>query len=83
MATKSNWRMYTNKVIVDVITKNPTVREEKELRRLISKAYPFGERAMHPYKIWCSEVKNCLVKYGIIDGKYLKKEYDPNQQELF
>jgi hypothetical protein len=24
--------------------------------------YPFGERAMHPYKIWCSEVNKLLKK---------------------
>lgn len=24
--------------------------------------YPFGERAMHPYKIWCSEVNRVLGK---------------------
>tara|TARA_Y100000310_G_scaffold38796_1_gene36318 strand:- start:3895 stop:4143 length:249 start_codon:yes stop_codon:yes gene_type:complete len=31
--------------------------DEVQLRQLISRAYPFGERAMHPYKIWLEEVK--------------------------
>ena len=32
--------------------------DEKALRRAISAAYPWGERAMHPYRIWLSEVKH-------------------------
>ena len=24
--------------------------------------YPFGERAMHPYKIWCSEMNRVFPK---------------------
>lgn len=31
-----------------------------ELRRFVSERYPFGERAMHPYKIWLSEVARQL-----------------------
>ncbi len=30
--------------------------EGKDLERHVSAAYPFGERAMHPYKIWLDEV---------------------------
>lgn len=26
---------------------------EKDLRRILSKKYPFGQRTNHPYKIWC------------------------------
>lgn len=53
------WRDKCKPIIVRVILDNPGL-EEKELRKLISKEYPFGERAMHPYKIWLSEVKKQL-----------------------
>ena len=39
----------------------------KEMKRLISSRYPFRERAMHPYKIWCNEVKSQLDLY--LSGK--------------
>ena len=29
----------------------------KDALQRISKAYPFGQRRMHPYKIWLSEVR--------------------------
>jgi hypothetical protein len=51
------WREYANKVIQD----NPNMAEE-ELKRLISKAYPFGERKYHPYKIWLDCVKKIFDK---------------------
>ncbi|MDA0244684.1 MAG: hypothetical protein OT477_14795 [Chloroflexi bacterium] len=55
----------------------------KQLKKRISKAYPFGERAMHPYKAWCEEVKYQLnqlshgkvintaedIKYKLVGGK--------------
>lgn len=28
--------------------------EGKDLERHVSEAYPWGERANHPYKIWCN-----------------------------
>jgi len=36
--------------------------DEKALRRAISKAYPFGERRMWPYKVWLSQVKRMVPK---------------------
>ena len=38
-----------------------------EMKRLISSRYPFHERAMHPYKIWCNEVNTQLELY--LSGK--------------
>lgn len=55
----ATWRDRAATVISDVIRKNPGM-EQKELRKLISAAYPFGERKYHPYKIWCDEVNRQL-----------------------
>ncbi|MEA5469343.1 hypothetical protein [Spirulina sp. 06S082] len=44
----------------------------KALKKEISNAYPFGQRANHPYKIWLSEVKSCLEYYE-------ETRFDPKQ----
>jgi hypothetical protein len=56
---RSTWRDICRPIIYEVINSNPDLNE-KDLKREISKAYPFGERRMHPYKIWLSEVKKQL-----------------------
>ena len=38
--------------------------------------YPFGERAMHPYKIWCSEVNRVLKKPRKKQTEDLSKYFD-------
>ena len=55
MNIKSRWRQTANKVIAKVVKDNPNL-PEAELRKKISDAYPFGERAYHPYTIWLSAV---------------------------
>lgn len=55
----SHWRNTSRSTIANVIAKHPDLRTADglpELFKLVSKAYPFGERAMHPYKMWCKEV---------------------------
>lgn len=54
-----NWRAKAKAVIRQVMADHPKA-EPKELRRLISEAYPFGERKYHPYKIWLDEVNRQL-----------------------
>lgn len=54
------WRRKAAEVIVKVIAENPDT-DYDALKKLISAAYPFGERNYHPYKIWLSEVKNQLA----------------------
>lgn len=75
---RKTWRDSCRPIIAEVI-KNNHSKTLKELKRLISKEYPFGERSRHPYKIWCDEVKRQL---GL---KKVKKRFvDPeNQMELF
>ncbi len=55
----SMWRDKAATVISGVIGQNPGTKT-KELRKLISAVYPFGERKHHPYKIWCDEVNRQL-----------------------
>lgn len=60
-----NWRTQASEVIRGVINDNPTA-PLPELRKLISAAYPWGERRNHPYKIWLSEVKSQLTQHELL-----------------
>lgn len=80
---KGTWKEAAHQRIARVIAANPGVTDEKELRKLISAAYPFGLRQYHPYKAWCQAVKETFaapVEHGI------KPTYSPadyNSTPLF
>lgn len=80
-----SWRAHSTKVIRDVIRENPTL-DESTLRKKISEAYPFGERAHHPYKIWLSEVKLQVAlhfrKPLQVRASIAPVQQDPNQASL-
>lgn len=59
MSTKS-WRESAREHIEAAAAK---VQPGEDLAKAISAAYPFGERAMHPYKVWCEEVAKFLGKH--------------------
>ena len=68
--TGSTWRYHSYSVIL------PCVRESEglsvlELEIEIRKLYPFGEKAMHPYKIWLDCVKQVMA---------LAREYEKRQK---
>lgn len=73
------WREHCKPIIAQVLAENKG-RTDKEIKKALFDAYPYGERAMHPYKIWNDEIK---VQTG-------KKKTNPkgsisneNQQSLF
>lgn len=53
---KSQWREKAASVIREVINEVGT-EDEKALKKALREAYPFGPKAMHPYKIWLDEIK--------------------------
>lgn len=55
MKTGSHWRDACRPIITKVIADNKG-KPEKEIRKALYNAYPFGERAMYPYKVWLSEI---------------------------
>ena len=71
------WRQSAAPIIAKVIYDfGPcTDPNDKELRRKLREAYPWGERAMWPYKVWCDEVRRQLGAK--------KRKRDPKQGELF
>lgn len=77
---ESRWRAHARKVIQAVMKENAG-KSAKEINQAIREAYPFGERARYPYKIWLDEVK---AQTRIQSAQYrqrLKKpeSADPNQ----
>lgn len=78
---KDTWRHSARPIIAQVIAANKG-KEEKEIRKALRDAYPWGERKYHPYKIWCDEVRVQLGKrkFGV---KKQKPEPDPNQKNMF
>ncbi len=55
------WRDAARPIIYRVLQANAD-KTEKEKRAALREAYPFGERAYHPYKIWLNEIQVQLFK---------------------
>ena len=58
----SHWRMKSQRVIEEAMKRLPIGFTTKDFNRVMTEAYPFGMREMHPYKIWCDEVKKTRDK---------------------
>ena len=50
----SHWRTISARIIAAVLAEHPD--DTPEQRKALRNAYPFGERAHYPYKIWLSEI---------------------------
>ena len=57
------WRERSRQVIAEVMASVPADATLPQARRLLREAYPFGERAMHPYKVWCSEQRKAINQW--------------------
>lgn len=53
---QNSWRNIAKRVIAKVINDNPNV-DYKTFKKVLRDAYPFGERARYPYKVWCEQQK--------------------------
>lgn len=54
--TQKTWRDIARPIIASVLEKNKGA-QEWQITLELRKAYPFGERKRHPYKIWCDEIR--------------------------
>ena len=50
------WRKDAAPIVARVLA-DTHGKSEREIRKALHDAYPFGPREMHPYKIWLSEIK--------------------------
>lgn len=51
-----NWRDKSRPIIGQILH-DLEGRPEKEIRKALFDAYPFGMRRYHPYKIWLDEIR--------------------------
>ena len=55
----TTWRNDCAPIIAEVIQRVGT-EDPKALRKALLEAYPYGQRSMHPYKIWRDEIRRKL-----------------------
>ncbi len=70
----NTWRDHCRPIIAEVIREHGK-EDMKLVRKKLREAYPYGERAMWPYKVWCHEVRRQL---GLTTPKV-----DEKQRQLF
>jgi hypothetical protein len=71
------WRESAIPIIAKVL-KETEGQSEKEIKKALREAYPFGIREHWPYKVWCDEVR---AQRGL---KVKKRDIQPeNQTDLF
>jgi len=59
VSTGSYWRDIAGPIIREVIDRVGR-GDERALQKALRKAYPWGEKRMHPYKIWRDEIRRQL-----------------------
>lgn len=79
----TTWREHARPIIAEVIARVGT-KDRKALRAALRAAYPYGERRMHPYRIWCHEIRVQLGDVKMPTRERIKaKTPCPGQLELF
>lgn len=53
------WRKEARRHI-EIVVKRVGLQDKQKLKAELKNAYPFGERRMFPYKVWCEEVRKVL-----------------------
>jgi hypothetical protein len=75
MARHKTWREIATPIVFKTLEATKG-QSEKEIRAALKAAYPFGERSMHPYKVWCDEIQRQRKNKN-------NTIYNPNQISLF
>lgn len=72
------WRESCRGLISDTIKENKG-KSLAEIKKELRGAYPYGQRVMHSYKIWCDEVK---IQLGLKKKKMRGEVNDTNQLNI-
>lgn len=56
----SRWRQAANEVIERVLAELPAEATDQDKANALSRAYPFGAKEHHPYKIWRDAVRRAI-----------------------
>jgi len=76
----ATWRDLARPIIAKVIAEVGT-SDRKRLRVALREAYPWGARELHPYKIWCNEIRVQLGEVETTKRKREKKPAAPAEQQ--
>lgn len=76
MARTSYWAEQSDKAIAPVVAAYKG-KDERELRHLISEAYPFGMRENHPYKAWLKRVSAHVDQWATLTPGVQRIEEPP------
>ena len=82
----SHWRRLAAPIIARVLSEFKG-KPQAEVRAALRKAYPFGPREHHPYRIWLDEIRIQTERRRItsrvrrLQGRP-PQSLDPRQQEL-
>lgn len=70
MAHKSTWRGICTPIIAKIL-QDTKGQPESVIRKALIDGYPFGERAMYPYKIWLDEIQRQrkTFKHKFVDAQ--------------
>jgi hypothetical protein len=79
MKRGKTWRDIARPIIAATL-EQAAAMSEKEKRKALREAYPFGQREHHPYKIWLDEIKVQMKKKRFPNRR---NPFDANQQSLF
>lgn len=75
-----SWRDSARPIIAKALA-DTQGQPEAEIKKALFDAYPFGQRAMHPYKIWLNEIKR---QRSPVMGKTRKQTpVDERQLQMF
>lgn len=75
----TTWRDRAAPIIAETIARVGRA-DMQALRKALRDAYPFGERAMWPYKVWCSEVR---FQLGLTRKRSVSVREDEATRDLF
>lgn len=78
------WRQAAEHAIGEALKTMPVDTDEKQFRAHLSAAYPFGERAHHPYKVWLQcvnkEVRKRWPIKGLTPSEATKRAIEAHEQ---
>lgn len=80
-----SWRDVAKPIIRRVLTETKG-QSESQIKAALRAAYPFGERAMYPYKAWLDEIQTQRgFKYKQMSAIDTKKAIEPlaGQMRIF
>lgn len=59
---EKTWRDRARPIIAEVIGCFSPGDDVKVIKKAVMATYPYGERAMWPYKVWCDETRRQLAR---------------------